>query len=80
MIKSCAVGNWKLSDEQFLTSFRLQTASDKVETLKAKNPFRDDNRIQFDEASHTYYWDGVVIPTSVTGFELDQCLVSIGAC
>ena len=67
MIRHGVVGDWRLSDAEFLISFRLPTARDKVETLRDRNPLARDSQITFDEDSHTYTWDGVLVPLSVTG-------------
>ena len=55
-----------MRDDEFLRSFRLPTARDKVEALKELHSLQRDERIQFDEASHTYTVDGVLVPLSVT--------------
>ena len=67
MIRHDQVGDWRLRDDEFLREFRLPTARDKVESLKELHPLSRDERIQFDEASHTYTVDGVLVPLSVTG-------------
>ena len=67
MIKNGLVGDWRLSDGEFTASFYLPRASDRVETLKKANPFPSDEQIHFDEESHTYRVNGVVVPLSVTG-------------
>ena len=67
MIRHGQVGDWRLQDDAFLRSFRLPTAGDKVESLKELHPLARDDRIQFDEASHKYTVDGVLVPLSVTG-------------
>ena len=61
------VGDWRLSDEEFLATFRLPTAADKHEVLQAANPMIRESRIKFDEVTHTYTVDGVKVPISVTG-------------
>ena len=59
------VGDWRLSDLDFLASFRLpQRRPDRLATL---NPFAQDSRIHFDEPSHTYTFDGQRVGRSVTG-------------
>ena len=59
------VGDWRLSDLDFLASFRLpQRRPDRLATL---NPFAQDSRIHFDEPSHTYTFEGQVVGRSVTG-------------
>ena len=67
IIKNGLVGDWRLSDGEFTASFYLPRASDRVETLKKANPFASDEEIHFDEESHTYTVNGVVVPLSVTG-------------
>ena len=67
MIKNGIVGDWRLRDEEFTTSFHLPRARDKTEALKSLHPFPSDEQISFDEDSHAYTVDGVLIPYSVTG-------------
>lgn len=67
MIKNGIVGDWRLSDEDFSTSFHLPRVCDKTEALRGLHPFPSDERIQFDEESHTYKVDDTLIPHSVTG-------------
>jgi len=67
MIKNGLVGDWRLSDGEFTASFHLPRASDRVEALKTAHPFPSDEQILFDEESHTYRVNGVVVPLSVTG-------------
>ena len=67
MIRHDQVGDWRLRDDEFLREFRLPTARDEVEFLKEFHPLARDERIQFDEASHTYTVDGVLLRLSVTG-------------
>ena len=67
MIKNGIVGDWRLSDEEFNTSFHLPRARDKTDALRSMQPFPSDEQISFDEESHTYTVDGVLIPYSVTG-------------
>ena len=59
------VGDWRLSDEEFLKSFRLPCS--RCEALSERNPFPRENRIVFHEGPHTYTVDGLVMPRSVTG-------------
>ena len=66
-ISNGVVGDWRLSDDDFLTSFRLPSAADKHEVLQAANPLIRENRIKFDEVTHTYTVDGLKVPISVTG-------------
>ena len=67
IIKNGVVGDWRLSDEEFTASLHLPCACDRVETLRRANPFPSDEQIHFDEESHTYTVNGVVVPLSVTG-------------
>ena len=66
LVRNGRVGNWRLQDAEFMASFRLPSAGDKHEVLKAKNPFPNEDRLVFEETSHTYAFDGVVVPCSVT--------------
>ena len=66
MINNGVVGDWRLSDEEFLCDFQLPSAQDKTETLRATNPLSSDSRIVFDEEAHTYTVDGALVPLSVT--------------
>ena len=68
VISNGRVGDWRLSDTEFLASFRLPGAADKHDKLKEQNPLPRDARIVFDEAKHEYWIDGFVkVPRSVTG-------------
>ena len=67
IIKNGVVGDWRLGDEAFTASFHLPRVCDRVETLKKAHPFPSDEQIHFDEESHTYRVNGVVVPLSVTG-------------
>jgi hypothetical protein len=61
------VGDWRLSDTDFIASFRLPGAAEKVNLLEARNPLLRDSRIVFEEEAHRYYIDGRVrAPRSVT--------------
>ena len=67
MIQHGTVGDWRLADDDaFLASFRLPTAEEKNDKLKAQNPIPRDDRISFIEATHTYLVDGLVFEKSVT--------------
>ena len=66
LVRHGRVGDWRLPDAEFMASFRLPTASDKHEVLKAKNPIPEEGRLVFEETSHTYAFDGVAVPCSVT--------------
>ena len=68
VISNGRVGDWRLSDTEFLASFRLPGAADKHDKLKEQNLLPRDARIVFDEAKHEYWIDGFVkAPRSVTG-------------
>ena len=73
MINNGVVGDWRLSDEEFLRDFQLPSAQDKTETLRATNPLSNDSRIVFDEEAHTYTVDGSLVPLSVTGLIHQFC-------
>ena len=73
MSNNGVVGNWRLSDEEFLRTFQLSSAQDKTETLRATNPLSNDSRIVFDEEAHTYTLDGSLVPLSVTGLVDEFC-------
>ncbi len=66
MIPNGRVGDWRLGDDDFLATCRLPSSADKRETLQKKNPVVREDRMTFDEASHTYTFDGRVVPRSVT--------------
>ena len=66
-IKNGEVGDWRLSDEDFLASFHLPGAADKYDRLKDLHPLPRDARILFNEEMHEYRIDGVKAPRSVTG-------------
>ena len=66
LVRNGVVGDWRRPDAEFLAGFRLPAAGDKHEVLKAKNPFPNEGRLAFDEISHTYAFDGVAVPISVT--------------
>ena len=73
MINNGVVGDWRLSDEEFLRDFQLPSAQNKTETLRATNPLSSDSRIVFDEEAHTYTVDGSLVPLSVTGLIHQFC-------
>ena len=59
------VADWRLPDVQFLASFQLpQRGAGRLATL---NPLPLEDRIHFDEATHTYTFMGERVPRSVTG-------------
>ena len=65
MVPIDEVGDWRLPDAEFLASFRLpQRGAGKLALL---NKLPREERIHFDEESHTYTFRGVLVPRSVTG-------------
>jgi hypothetical protein len=65
MVRIDEVGEWRLPDDQFLATFQLpQRGAGK---LAALHPLPLEDRIHFDEASHTYTFDSKLVPRSVTG-------------
>ena len=67
-IKNGTVGDWRLSDADFLATFHLPGASNKHDKLMDLHPLPRDARIRFDEEKHEYWIDGrVKAPRSVTG-------------
>ena len=66
-IENGRVGDWRLSDDVFLSAFSLPGLAEKHEALKASNPLPRDARISFNEERHEYLIDGVKAPRSVTG-------------
>lgn len=67
-IKHGALGDWQLSDADFLASCHLPGAAHKHDRLKDLHPLPRDGRILFDEERHEYCIDGrVKAPRSVTG-------------
>ena len=72
-ISNGVVGDWRLSDDDFLATFRLPSDADKHETLQATNPLIREGRIKFDEITHTYTVDGIKVPISVTGLIHQFC-------
>ena len=64
LVRNGVVGDWRVSDDEFMVSFRL--SSERLDTLKRANPFPREARINFDEASHAYAVDCIDVPLSVT--------------
>ena len=56
-----------------MRNFRLPTAEDKNEVLRQSNPIAREDRICFDEITHTYTVDGFRVPSSVTGLIHQFC-------
>ncbi len=63
------VGDWRLPDDEFLEVFTLPGPMDRCTALELLNPLGPrEARINFEEATHTYYIDGTTVaPRSVTG-------------
>ena len=59
------VGDWRLSDDQFLAVFKLPQKG--AGALAARHPFPREDRITFDEGRHEYTIDGIKAPRSATG-------------
>ena len=60
-----SVLDWRLSDDDFVQQFRLPKKG--LGALAAENPFPREDRVQFDEETHTYTIDGTMAPRSITG-------------
>ena len=58
------VGDWRLSDDQFLVSLTLPLA--RPRKLASLHTFPGDDRLEFNEATHIYRFDGCIVPRSVT--------------
>ena len=69
-VKNGDVGDWRLTDADFLASFHLPGLSDKHDRLQQQHPLPRDHRIVFHEAKHEYFCDGVKAPRSVTGHHM----------
>ena len=59
------VCDWRLSDTDFLASFSLPKM--RPRQLADSHPSPDEDRLIFFDDTHTYTYDGVVVPRSVTG-------------
>ena len=60
-----SIPDWRLSDDDFVHQFRLPRKG--FGELAVENPFPREDRVQFDEETHTYTIDGATAPRSVTG-------------
>ena len=70
VVDHTVVGDWRLPDDEFLAKFKLPSPTeDRCTELQKANPLGPrENRIQFEEETHTYYIDGdTIAPRSVTG-------------
>ena len=65
-LSQTVVGDWRLSDDDFLTSFWLPRADDRIDPLAALHPLPHERRLRFDADEHAYYYDGVPVQRSVT--------------
>ena len=63
------VGDWRLPDDEFLRTFKLPGPAEKCTALQEANHLgAREQRILFEEETHTYYIDGATVaPRSVTG-------------
>ena len=86
LVANGVAGDWRLSDEEFKASFTM--ASSKLDTLKRRHPFPRENRIHFEEVTHTYTIDhSILVPRSVTslvhqfssGFDARMCIEQMRA-
>ena len=66
MICNGEVGDWRLSDAEFLEHFSLSSKR-ALSLLAQQYPVFRDDRIKFNEERHLYTFDGVRVPISVTG-------------
>ena len=67
-VRNGDVGDWRLPDGEFLASFRLPTQAERSDTLALLHPLPREDRIVFEEVSHTYTIDrSTKVPRSVTG-------------
>ena len=57
MIRNGECGDWRLSDEEFLSSFRL--SPERRGPLAQRNPLPREDRIVFDAAGHAYCVGGI---------------------
>ena len=68
LVRNGMVVDWRESDGTFMSPCRLPSTCEKLETLTRANPFPREERITFDEATHTYTVDGMTVPRSATAF------------
>ena len=81
IVRNGMVGDWRLSDGEFMESFRLPQPG------KRENPMPGEDRIHFDEASHVYTVEGMEVRCSVTalvhkysvGFDARACIEQMQA-
>lgn len=67
-ISNGVVGDWRLPDDKFLSSFQALAEAQPCNTLAEKHKMPREERLEFRAESHTYYVDGIRVPRSVTGF------------
>lgn len=73
-LRHCEVGDWRLSDAEFILAFRLpKGTSESNNALAFRNPMPRENRIRFDEVEHVYTVDGIRVPRSVTALIHNYC-------
>ena len=65
-LSQCIVGDWRRSDDDFLSSFRLPQTDDRIDPLAAVHPLPEEQRLRFDATEHVYYHDGMPVQRSVT--------------
>ena len=73
---------WQLEDEEFVRQF---PELPRVVQLKERHPFPREDKVEFFEADHSYFVDGVRVPRSVpsllheyaTPFEPSRALASM---
>ena len=58
-----SVPDWRLSDDDFVYQFQVPRKG--FGALAAENPFPREDRVQFDEETHTYTIDGAMAPRSI---------------
>ena len=66
MIRHGECGDWRLSDEAFLSTFH--PPPERCGALAQRNPMPREDRVVFDVAGHAYFVDGIRVPISVTAF------------
>jgi len=60
------IGDWRLADAEFLASFRLPVAADRIDVLAEHHPLPGERDVSFDEAQHRYSVRGLLVERSVT--------------
>ena len=68
MISINCLADWRLPDDEFLSTFKLPGPNQRCHALSARHPMAREDRIVFHEESHTYTIDkSIDAPRSVTG-------------